>query len=33
MLGCTLERQGRHEEAAPWLRMASAFTGEFPDDD
>ena len=28
MLGRTLERQGRHEEAAPWLRMAAAFTGE-----
>lgn len=28
MLGRTLERQGRHDEAAPWLRMASAFTGD-----
>jgi len=27
MLGRTLERQGRHDEAAPWLRMAAAFTG------
>ena len=25
MLGRTLERQGRHDEAAPWLRLASAF--------
>jgi predicted Zn-dependent protease len=24
MLGRTLERQNRHEEAAPWLRLASA---------
>ena len=24
MLGRTLERQGRHAEAAPWLRMAAA---------
>lgn len=28
MLGRTLERQGRREEAAPWLRMAAAFSGE-----
>lgn len=28
MLGRTLERQGRHDEAAPWLRMATAFTGD-----
>ncbi|MDH6122309.1 putative Zn-dependent protease [Kitasatospora sp. GAS204A] len=28
MLGRTLERQGRAAEAAPWLRMAAAFTGE-----
>ncbi|WP_405889100.1 tetratricopeptide repeat protein [Streptomyces sp. NBC_01136] len=28
MLGRTLERQARHEEAAPWLRMAAAFSGE-----
>ncbi|MFF9584442.1 tetratricopeptide repeat protein [Streptomyces achromogenes] len=30
MLGRTLERQGRHEEAASWLRVAAAFTGELP---
>ncbi|MFJ9210213.1 tetratricopeptide repeat protein [Streptomyces sp. L-9-10] len=29
MLGRTLERQGRAEEAAPQLRMAAALTGEF----
>ena len=28
MLGRTLERQGRSAEAAPWLRMAGALTGE-----
>ncbi|MGP4043672.1 tetratricopeptide repeat protein [Streptomyces sp. 2A115] len=28
MLGRTLERQGRADEAAPWLRMAAAFSGE-----
>ncbi|WUE95879.1 tetratricopeptide repeat protein [Streptomyces sp. NBC_00490] len=28
MLGRTLERQGRGDEAAPWLRMAAAFSGE-----
>ncbi|MCG0069231.1 MULTISPECIES: tetratricopeptide repeat protein [Streptomyces] len=33
MLGRTLERQGRPDEAQPWLRMAGAFAGEFPDDD
>ncbi|MFJ6386502.1 tetratricopeptide repeat protein [Streptomyces sp. NPDC091972] len=33
MLGRTLQRLGRAEEAAPWLRMAGAFAGEFPDDD
>nr|WP_042191364.1 tetratricopeptide repeat protein [Kibdelosporangium sp. MJ126-NF4]CEL20029.1 hypothetical protein [Kibdelosporangium sp. MJ126-NF4]CTQ97253.1 hypothetical protein [Kibdelosporangium sp. MJ126-NF4] len=27
MLGRTLQRQGRHDEATPWLRMAAAFTG------
>ena len=27
MLGRTLERQGRHEEAAPWLRAAAAMSG------
>ncbi|MET7974319.1 MULTISPECIES: tetratricopeptide repeat protein [Streptomyces] len=32
MLGRTLERQARHDEAAPWLRMAAAFTGELPAD-
>ena len=26
MLGRTLERQGRHDEAAKWLRLAEAFT-------
>ncbi|MEU3416157.1 MULTISPECIES: tetratricopeptide repeat protein [unclassified Streptomyces] len=30
MLGRTLERQGRHQEAAPWLRLAAAFAGETP---
>ncbi|MGD6740836.1 tetratricopeptide repeat protein [Streptomyces sp. BH106] len=29
MLGRTLERQGRHDEAAPHLRMASALAGDF----
>ncbi|MEV4970717.1 tetratricopeptide repeat protein [Streptomyces scopuliridis] len=29
MLGRTLERQGRAEEAAPQLRMAAALSGEF----
>ncbi|WP_425247902.1 tetratricopeptide repeat protein [Streptomyces sp. NEAU-NA10] len=33
MLGRTLERQGRHDEAAPWLRMAAAFTGDLADGD
>jgi FMN reductase len=28
MLGRTLERLGRRDEAAPWLRMAAAFSGE-----
>ncbi|HUQ55170.1 tetratricopeptide repeat protein [Lentzea sp.] len=28
LLGRTLERQGRAEEAAPWLRLAAAFGGE-----
>ena len=27
MLGRTLERQGRSEDAAPWLRMAGALAG------
>jgi len=31
MLGRTLERQGRAEEAKPWLRIADAFAGEFPE--
>lgn len=30
MLGRTLERQGRDVEAAPHLRMAAAFAGDFP---
>ncbi|WP_443063196.1 tetratricopeptide repeat protein [Streptomyces sp. NBC_00483] len=29
MLGRTLERQGRGDEAAPHLRMASALAGDF----
>ncbi|WP_407700683.1 tetratricopeptide repeat protein [Streptomyces endophyticus] len=29
MLGRTLERQGRNDEAAPHLRMASALAGDF----
>ncbi|MEU8675401.1 tetratricopeptide repeat protein [Streptomyces sp. NPDC048560] len=29
MLGRTLERQGRHTEAQPHLRMAAALTGDF----
>ncbi|MCE7004339.1 tetratricopeptide repeat protein [Kibdelosporangium philippinense] len=28
MLGRTLQRQGRHEEATPWLRLAAALSGE-----
>ncbi|GAB2804616.1 tetratricopeptide repeat protein [Lentzea nigeriaca] len=31
LLGRTLERQGRPEEAAPWLRLAAAFGGELAD--
>ncbi|MEY9840111.1 tetratricopeptide repeat protein [Streptacidiphilus sp. EB103A] len=31
MLGRTLQRQGRAEEAKPWLRIADAFAGEFPE--
>ncbi|GHD88156.1 tetratricopeptide repeat protein [Streptomyces naganishii] len=31
MLGRTLQRQGRHEEAATHLRVASALAGEFED--
>ncbi|WEH38246.1 tetratricopeptide repeat protein [Streptomyces sp. NBC_01218] len=30
LLGRTLERQGRHEEAKPHLRMAAALNGDFP---
>nr|WP_206324934.1 MULTISPECIES: tetratricopeptide repeat protein [unclassified Streptomyces] len=30
MLGRTLERQGRQDEAAPHLRMAAAMSGELP---
>jgi FMN reductase len=33
MLGRALQRQGRQDEAETWLRMAAAFSGEFPDDD
>jgi hypothetical protein len=29
MLGRTLERQGRHEEAGSHLRIASALAGDF----
>lgn len=32
MLGRTLERQGRHTDAGPHLRIASALTGDFPQD-
>ncbi|MEU8777192.1 tetratricopeptide repeat protein [Streptomyces sp. NPDC048606] len=31
LLGRTLERAGRSEEARPYLRMAAAMAGEFPD--
>jgi tetratricopeptide (TPR) repeat protein len=31
LLGRTLERQGKAEEAAPWLRLAAAFGGELAD--
>ncbi|MDT7783538.1 MAG: hypothetical protein QOF58_1957 [Pseudonocardiales bacterium] len=31
LLGRTLERQGRSDEAAPWLRLAAAFGGELTD--
>ncbi|BAJ26175.1 MULTISPECIES: tetratricopeptide repeat protein [Kitasatospora] len=31
VLGRVLERQGRNAEAVPYLRLASAFDGEFPD--
>lgn len=30
MLGRTLQRQSRHAEAVPLLRMAAAFSGELP---
>ncbi|MCX4903276.1 M48 family metallopeptidase [Streptomyces sp. NBC_00878] len=29
MLGRTLQRQGRHEEAEPHMRLASALSGDF----
>ncbi|CAM5700546.1 tetratricopeptide repeat protein [Streptomyces griseomycini] len=32
MLGRTLERQGRHEEAQPHLRIASALAGRFDEE-
>uniref|UniRef100_A0AAU2VGQ3 Tetratricopeptide repeat protein n=1 Tax=Streptomyces sp. NBC_00003 TaxID=2903608 RepID=A0AAU2VGQ3_9ACTN len=32
MLGRTLERQGRPAEAAPYLRVAAAMAGDFPDE-
>ncbi|MGW1554808.1 hypothetical protein ACWCQX_51445, partial [Streptomyces sp. NPDC002346] len=32
MLGRTLERQGRQEEATPHLRMAAAMSGDFGED-
>ncbi|GAA0649833.1 tetratricopeptide repeat protein [Streptomyces thermocarboxydovorans] len=32
MLGRTLQRQGRHQEAASHLRIASAFEGRFDED-
>ncbi|MGW2836651.1 tetratricopeptide repeat protein [Streptomyces sp. NPDC001493] len=32
LLGRTLERQGRHEEAAPHLRVAAALNGDFSTD-
>ncbi|WP_405486545.1 tetratricopeptide repeat protein [Streptomyces sp. NBC_00096] len=31
MLGRTLERQGRAAEAAPYLRIAAAMAGDFPE--
>ncbi|MCX5386970.1 M48 family metallopeptidase [Streptomyces sp. NBC_00083] len=30
MLGRTLERQGRPDDAAPYLRVAAALAGQFP---
>ncbi|WP_424210834.1 tetratricopeptide repeat protein [Streptomyces sp. BI20] len=32
LLGRTLQRQGRAAEAAPYLRLAAAMAGEFPED-
>jgi predicted Zn-dependent protease len=32
MLGRTLERLGRRDEAAVWLRLAGAFSGDLPED-
>jgi FMN reductase len=32
MLGRTLERQGRSDEAVPWLRMAGALSGAGDED-
>ncbi|MFD7643553.1 tetratricopeptide repeat protein [Kitasatospora sp. NPDC059795] len=32
VLGRVLERQGRHAEAVPYLRLAAAFEGTFPQD-
>ncbi|GGR06465.1 tetratricopeptide repeat protein [Kitasatospora griseola] len=32
VLGRVLERQGRHAEAVPYLRLAAAFEGAFPQD-
>ncbi|KUM98775.1 hypothetical protein AQI88_00535 [Streptomyces cellostaticus] len=32
MLGRTLQRQARHEEAAQHLRIASALAGDFPEE-
>ncbi|MFF1407134.1 tetratricopeptide repeat protein [Streptomyces sp. NPDC058294] len=32
MLGRTLQRQGRHEEAGRHLRIASALAGDFPEE-
>lgn len=31
LLGRTLERQGRAEEAGPWLRLAAVFNGDLAD--
>jgi len=32
MLGRTLQRQARHDEAAPPLRIAAALAGDFPEE-